>query len=146
MTLTVRKRGKGKRRAPCQYQAHQEPTRNPLEDPRIRAQLQWAIIREHKRQTRETPWNTNWGNIPRENSTGVRVTLEFLPQVNLAHECVPGVPTVQTLSLSLSEAQTRTQQSWRHKDKAPRFLFLFDIHSNTFTVPCFHLILVGIIK
>ena len=75
--------------------AYTRPIGNPYEEPTFRAHLWRAILQEHEWQTGETPWNNNWGNVPRENNTGVIVTLEFPPQVNLAHDERPRVPTAQ---------------------------------------------------
>ena len=50
---------------------------------------------EHKWITGETPWNNSRGNVPTEDHTRVRVTLEWPPWVNLACEKCPRVPTAQ---------------------------------------------------
>ena len=71
------------------------PIVNPLDNPRIRAVLQQAIISKHELQTGETLWNNNQGNIPRENDTGVRVTPEFAPRAYQAPQNVPGACTAQ---------------------------------------------------
>ena len=45
------------------------------------------------------------------------------------------------------EAQTRTpQQSGGHKNKAPQFVFLFDIHFNSAALPHIHSIFVQPVK
>ena len=85
------RRGGGDRGgAPPAYTMPIMPVTNLLDDPRIRAVLQWAIVREHKLQTGQTPWNNNRGNIPGENNTGVTVTLEFPQRAEQAQQNIPG--------------------------------------------------------
>ena len=66
------------------------PVTNPLDDPRIRAILQWAIVREYELQTGQTPWNNNRGNVLRENNTRVTVTPEFPLWAEQAPQNIPG--------------------------------------------------------
>ena len=91
MSWSIREKGSGQGAQPP---TNTRPIRNPLKDPRIRASLRWAIIREHKLQTGETPWNNNRGNVLRENNAGVRVTHEQPPWVNLACN-IPGATPAQ---------------------------------------------------
>ena len=66
------------------------PITNSLDDPRIRAALHQAIIREHELRTGQTSWNNNRGNIQRENNTRVTVTPEFPPAADQAPQHIPG--------------------------------------------------------
>ena len=69
------------------------PIVNLLDDPRIRAALQWAIIRDHELWTGEIC--TLEQNVPRENDTRVRVTPKFPLRADQAPQNIPGAHPAQ---------------------------------------------------
>ena len=81
--------------------AHPRPIRNPFRDPAFRAQLQRAILREHKRLTGQTPWNNNRGNVPATHNTGVRLNPEVQPQGIVPREQrVPEAPPARAETMA----------------------------------------------
>ena len=66
-------------------------------DPIFKARLEQAILQQYERLTGETPWNNHRRNVLREiTDTGVTVTLELPPRVNLARDERPRVIAVPT--------------------------------------------------
>ena len=91
-----------------------------LTNPRVRGQFEHLILQEHKWQTGEmpcrTPGNNLGGNLPREGNTGIRVTLEFQPQIatQATSHNIPGVPCDEVVERHKQEllngiVQMRTQ-------------------------------------
>ena len=119
---------------------------NPLDNLRIRAVLQWAIIREHELWTGETPWNNNRGNVMWENNTGVRVTLEIPPRADQAPQNIPGAHPVPSQRADPLDRHKQELLNGVVEDKAPWLLFLLDIHYCSAAFPCSHLIFVQSVK
>ena len=112
--------------------AYTRPVGNPYREPAFIAQLQRAIIWEHKQQTGETPWNNNRGNVPTDDHTGVASTSKFSSQSK-------GPQSSTCTGQYNGRTQTKSPvQSCGHEDKAPWFLFLFDIHSHSSSLPHLH--------
>ena len=82
MPWRLREQGRERRGGGWAPPSYTRSVINPLDNSRIRAVLQWAIIREHELWTGETPWNNNRGNVMRENNTRVRVTPEIPPRAD----------------------------------------------------------------
>ena len=129
--------GRGRGKPP----ANTRPIRNPYEEPTFRAQLWWVIVREHKRQTGETPWNNDQGNVPRQNNTRVSTMSK-----SSLWRTSKGPHSSACMGWYNGRTQTKSpQQSCGHENKASQLFLLFDIRFTSSSLPHIYSFLVCIV-